>query len=384
MSVTTDDPIDAGLVRAPVHPGSTPADGAGDSRAEEQDPVGRPAKAATWWGTIPERGSLAALRLLVTIYRLLGRRGCRAILHGIALYFTAFAGSARRASREYLETLWATKKGRAALGHEPGLGDVLRHIHEFSINIFDRLVAWSGHLDEIEFRHRGSEVLFELAASGNGALLVGAHQGSFDMMRLLADKYEMTVNVLMFTKHATRINTFFEQLDSTSRIRVLEIEPSSLKTAFVIRECIERGEFVGILADRIHPGARDRPVYLDFLGRRTAFSLSPFVLASVLGCPVVHTQCIRLDERTYESSAKVLTDGLDPRLPRRRKAEALLRAYVAGIEETCWRAPYQWFNFFDFWGGQAGMGMPAEAAGRDGDRQRASLDDAAGDGAQER
>ena len=306
-------------------------------------------KTSGGWGNIPERGSLAALKFLITVYRVLGRRVCLVMVYGIAAYFTLLAHGARRASRQYLDALWNTPDGRRALGRPPGLSQVRHHIHEFSINVFDRLVAWSGDLGEIEFRHRGSEVLFDLAKSGRGAFLIGAHQGSFDMMRLLASKYEMTVNVLMFTKHATRINTFFEQLDAKSRIRVLEIEPNSLKTAFMIRECIARGEFVGILADRIHPGARDRPVACTFLGRETYFSLSPFLLASAFGCPVVHTQCIRLDERTYESSATVLTEMLEPGLPRRKRADALLRAYVGEIEKTCWRVPYQWFNFYDFW-----------------------------------
>ncbi len=344
------------------------------SRVENASPPPGPAPARQWWGSIPEVGSLAALRFLVLLYRAFGRRICLLVLHLVALYFTLLAGGARRASRLYLEVLWRTPQGREALGHEPRFGDVLHHIHEFSINIFDRLVAWSGHLGSIRFTHRGSEVLFELAASGNGAFLIGAHQGSFDMMRLLADKYEMTVNVLMFTKHATRINTFFEQLDPSSRVRVLEIEPGSLKTAFMVRECIARGEFVGILADRIHPGARDRPVYVDFLGRRTPFSASPFVLASVIGCPVVHTQCIRLDDSTYESSARVISEGIDPRLPRRRKAELLLRAYVAGIEETCFRAPYQWFNFYDFWA--AAEGAPSASKADDGDAPGPSDGDA--------
>jgi predicted LPLAT superfamily acyltransferase len=303
-----------------------------------------------WWGSIPERGSIAALKLLEWMHRRLGRRFCLAIVHAVAVYFTIVASAARRASRLYLDTLWSTPEGRRALGTAPSNRSVLRHILEFSINVFDRLVAWSGHLGEIRFEHRGSEVLFDLAKAGNGAFLVGAHQGSFDMMRLLADRYEMTVNVLMFTKHATRINAFFEQLDPGSRVRVLEIEPGSLKTAFLIRECIARGEFVGILADRIHPGAKERPVYIDFLGRRTAFSTTPFLLAAVIGCPVVHTQCIRLDDRTYESAATVLSATIDPSLPRRKKAELLLRAYVAEIEKTCLRAPYQWFNFFDYWG----------------------------------
>jgi predicted LPLAT superfamily acyltransferase len=349
----------------PAHAGEPAAD---ERAAAEKPPVLVRTKGS--WGSIPERGSMLGLRFLVAVYRTLGRRACLVMLHGIAVYFTLAARSARRASRIYLDTLWSTPQGRAALGRPPGFGATLHHIHEFSINVFDRLVAWSGNLEEISFEHRGSEVLFDLASSGSGAFLIGAHQGSFDMMRLLASRYEMTVNVLMFTRHATRINAFFEQLDPKSRIRVLEIEPNSLKTAFLIRECILRGEFVGILADRIHPGARDRPVHVPFLGRETAFSMSPFVLAATLGCPVVHTQCIRLDDRTYESSATVLSDLVDPALPRRRKADALLRAYVAEIEKTCWRAPFQWFNFYDFWPAQDGEAQhprgaaDAESAGK--------------------
>jgi predicted LPLAT superfamily acyltransferase len=336
--------------------------GAGDGTTDPQVAAEEPGAEAPrqWWGNIPEVGSLAALRFLVTLYRVFGRRACLVVLRVTALYFALLAGGARRASRQYLDVLWQTPRGRDALVHPPGFRAVLHHINEFAINIFDRLVAWSGQLGSIRFTHRGSEVLFDLASSGNGAFLIGAHQGSFDMMRLLADKYEMTVNVLMFTKHATRINTFFEQLDPSSRVRVLEIEPGSLKTAFVVRECIARGEFVGILADRIHPGARDRPVLVDFLGRPTPFSLSPFVLAAVIGCPVVHTQCIRLDDSNYESSARVISEGIDPGLPRRRKAELLLRAYVAGIEETCWRAPFQWFNFYDFWAAAPGEGCETD------------------------
>lgn len=321
-------------------PEGVPASGDGSGAAAE----------APSWGRMPERGSMAALKLLVAMYRVLGRRACLVVLHGIAVYFTLFAGGARRASRGYLDTLWATPRGREALGHAPSWRDVLHHIHEFSINIFDRIVAWSGDLGEIAFRHDGSEIMFELAESGRGAFLVGAHQGSFDMMRLLADKYRTPVNVLMFTQHAARINAFFEELDPNSRVRVLEVEPGSLKTAFAIRACIERGEMVGILADRIHPGGRDRPVTLEFLGRPTVFPLSPFLLATAFACPVVHVQCIRLDDRTYESSARRLDEGVDPRWPRRRRADALLRAYVARVEETCLRAPYQWFNFFDYWG----------------------------------
>lgn len=320
-----------------------------------EPPQSNPAKAAPdAWGSIPERGSMFALEVLQFLYRTFGRRVCLVVLHGISFYFTLFAPSARKASRSYLETLWSTPRGRDALGRPPSFLAVRKHIHEFSRNIFDRFVAWAGDLDANNFGHRNSELLFEFSERGEGAILLGAHQGSFDMLRLLADSSGLTINVLMFTKHATVINDFFEKLDPKSRVRVLEIEPGSMKTAFAVRDCIARGEFVGILADRIHPGSRERPVFVDFLGRPTAFSLSPFVLASVIGCPVVHTQCIRLDNGSYEAAATIISDKIDPSLPRRAKAEALLRAFVAEIEETCYRTPWQWFNFFDYWGDREG------------------------------
>jgi predicted LPLAT superfamily acyltransferase len=239
------------------------------------------------------------------------------------------------------------------LGHEPGLADVFRHIHAFSVNTFDRMVAWSGRLDDITFEHEGSEHLFALAGEGRGAILVGAHLGSFDMMRMLAEKYGLVVNVLMFTRHATRINAFLEALDPERRVRVLEIQPGSMQAAFAIKQCVERGEFVGILADRIHPGGRDRPTEVDFLGRATVFPLTPFLLGALLGCPMLAASCLRLDDGTYLARVRPLGTG-DLAAPvarraRAARARAMLEDWVGGLERECLRAPLQWFNFFDYW-----------------------------------
>ena len=53
------------------------------------------------------------------------------------------------------------------------------------------------------------------------------------------------------------------------------------------RACLERGEFVAVLADRIAAEWRTRVVEVDFLGGRAAFPPGPFVLASRLDCPIL-------------------------------------------------------------------------------------------------
>jgi predicted LPLAT superfamily acyltransferase len=241
---------------------------------------------------------------------------------------------------------------------------------EFAVQIFDRMVSWGESFDRIAMEKERSRELLELARTGRGGILVGAHLGSFDLLRLVAEQHDVRVNVLMFTAHADRINAFFERLDPRSRVRVLPIEPDSVQTAFAVRSRVERGEFVGILADRVPPGGRGRSELVPFLGRPAPFPTAPFELAAVLGCPLLLCLCLRTGDARYEAIARTLFDGPPaPRAERPARARALLEAYVRALEGFCRGAPLQWFNFFDFWA-QAG-GSDAGATARPAARPRA-------------
>jgi predicted LPLAT superfamily acyltransferase len=298
-----------------------------------------------------ERGSLAALRLMARVYALLGRRVVLAALYPIAAYFF-LRDRSRRASRRYLERVHAHPEGRKALPRPPGVFAPFRHYHEFAVQIFDRMVLWGGGLSELRMEHAGSEHLFALQRERRGALLLGAHLGSYDMPRELAGTYGLVLNAVMFTAHAERINRFFEQIDPRSRVRVLSLQPGSLRTAFEVKACLDRGELVGILADRVPVGSGETPVLLPFLGHAMAFPLAPFRLACMLGCPVLLSLCVRKGDAHYETVVRPLGGGA--RVPRREREKAALelaRAYVQGLEDTCVRHPYQWFNFYDAWEG---------------------------------
>jgi predicted LPLAT superfamily acyltransferase len=298
---------------------------------------------------VAERGSLAALRLGARIYQLLGRRVVLALLYPIAAYFFVRERS-RSASHRYLARVWAHPEGRKHLPGPPGFFAPFWHYHEFAVQILDRVVLWGGGLSQLRMDHAGSEHLFALQREGRGALLLGAHLGSYDMPRQLAGTYGLVLNAVMFTAHAERINRFFEQLDPSSRVRVLSLEPGSLRTAFDVKACLDRGELVGILADRVPAGSGETPIVLDFLGREMAFPLSPFRLACMLGCPVLLSLCVRKGDAHYETVVRPIGGGAKvPRHEREKAAVELARAYVQGLEDACVRHPYQWFNFYDAW-----------------------------------
>jgi predicted LPLAT superfamily acyltransferase len=300
------------------------------------------------WTSAAERGSIGALRAMAWLYRHFGRSFSVMILTPIAAYFLLRDGKSRRASLQYLRRLHAWPKS-GAFEREPGLRESLRHFREFAINIFDRLCVWTDAADRIEIRD-DSEHVFRLARERRGAILLGAHLGSFDMLRVLSERQKFKVNVLMFTRHAAQITSFFERLHPGAGLSVIQSEPGSLRSIFEIKACIEHGEFVGILGDRIGPSEHGRVATASFLGRPARFPLSPFLLAGLLGCPVVLSLCLRTGDARYETVVKPLTlGGVVPRAEREQRARELLAAYARSLEEACSRAPYQWFNFYDFW-----------------------------------
>ena len=277
---------------------------------------------------------------------MVGYRGLRLLLAPISIYYCLFAASARRASRDYLARM-AAAQGR----HEPiRILDTYRHFYNFSEVILDRLSLWFGSIDEFKVEIYGREHMKALVESKSGALLVGAHIGSFDVLRVVAREANIPVNVVMHSANAERINDAFEALDPELNVRVIDFDPSSAMAGFEIRNCVERGEFVAILGDRVRPGGKSRVAYANFLGKRAAFPQGPLLLPQVIRIPAILTIAIRTGPRAYDVYLEPLADGHPVPVGRREEIiQERVEHFAARLEHYCKKAPLQWFNFYDFW-----------------------------------
>jgi predicted LPLAT superfamily acyltransferase len=290
------------------------------------------------WLGARERGSSALLAFMIWVTRKLGRAVGRALLPPIVLYFTVFSGRSRAASRAFL--------GRA-LGRRATLGDVYRHYHAFAATLLDRVYLLSGRWDYFDVRLHGDAELRAIVARGKGCVLLGSHLGSFEALRAAAVfSAHWPLAMLMDNANAQKAARAFAALNPDLAGMIIEAgTPDSLIRA---KERLDAGALLGVLGDRLRPG--DKAVPCPFLGGTMRFPEAPYVIAAVLGAPVVLCFGLYRGGRRYDLHFEVFRDPLE--LPRGARAEAvaaLAREYAARLEHYARSAPYNWFNFYDVW-----------------------------------
>jgi len=291
------------------------------------------------WTTRRERGALPLIRLGVWIARRLGRRTARLFLYPLCLYFLVSSPAASRASRAYL---------RRALGRTPRLADIFTHFFTFASCLLDRVFLLNEQNDEFDITVHGEEALREIEQQGGGCMLFGAHFGSFEVARAIGRRRgTLPISLLMYEENAQKIRAALAAINPQLGTEVIGL--GRLDSLITVAERLRCGHFIGVLADRNFDG-KDLVRY-PFLGAPAAFPQGPFRVAMLLRRPVVLMVGIYRGGRRYEVHFEPLAEATEER-PRDTQAwlDEIMRRYVARVEHYCREAPFNWFNFYDFWG----------------------------------
>lgn len=315
-----------------------------DAAAADARSEAAPAAAGDW-SRQRERSNMLALRTMAWIATHLGRRVARLLLLPITLYFVAFAPQARRQSRRYLQR---------ALGRRAGLADRFRHVHAFASVVLDRLYFARGVLAPFDLRVSGVDLVAATLAEGRGAFLLGSHLGSFEVLNAVgASQPGLRVAMVMYPDNARMIQAIVRSVAPQLPLHVIAIgRPGS---TLEIRDWLDGGGLAGLLGDRLPPGeaARGGGVVRPFLGVPARFTDGPLRLAQLLRRRVVFMVGLYRGGKRYDVRFEELADFSrrpDDDAGRDRQLEQALDTYVARLEALVREAPYNWFNFHDFWG----------------------------------
>lgn len=305
------------------------------------------------WARQQEVKGLWGMRLMVLIWRLLGRKAFSLLLYPVVGVYWLISSTARKASQN-----WISRVRKQLVARQlpvPSKLTSYQHFLRFGHAMLDKIASWRGELQfdrDVVFAPGAEETLD--VSDSRGKLLLASHLGDIEACRALAQlQGSKTINALVFSDNAQRFKQIMEEMAPEAGLNLLPVTDIGPDTAIALKEKLDRGEWIAIVGDRIavspQRGNQWRVCWSPFMGQMAPFPQGPFILASILRCPVDLIFALRQQGklRIYcESFADLL---LLPRADRQNALQQTIDRYSARLEYYALQSPLDWFNFFDFW-----------------------------------
>ena len=290
------------------------------------------------WLDQQERGNPLVYRFMIWVSLRLGRSVGRALLYPICLHFAMFS---KETSKNLQMFLVRVLKRRASFQ------DRFRHYHCFAATLLDRIYFLTQQYHRFKINIHGAEALLSYVDRKRGCLLLGSHLGSFEVARACGlSNREVDIKLVMHEDNATMINSAIYQMLPSLPPSIISLgKPDSMLR---VKECVDQGGVVGILADRVMKNEKTVPC--DFLGRSANFPLGPMLLGSVLNVPVFLFFGLYRGGNRYDVYFELFAEQIEiQRQNREEEIQLLTQQYVERLEYYCRLAPSNWFNFYNYW-----------------------------------
>lgn len=321
------------------------------------------------WIDRPEGSGVVGYQIMRAIAVLCGRTVARLLLYPITAYFMLIRGPERRASRAYLRRL---------LGREPSQWEVFRHFLAFAAVTLDRLYLLSERFKRFDIRVFGLDELRSRWAQGRGVLLLGAHLGSFDALRVLSEaRSDVKIRVVIDLEQNPAISKVLNALNPKLAASVINARQEGTTTALAIKEALDERALVTMLADRARPG--NTVMAVDFLGEPAPLPTAPWQLAAALKVPVMLCFGLYRGGNRYDLHFEPFAEEIVIRRPNREASlRATMQRFADRLAHHARSAPYNWFNFYEFWHSHSSPGAappPSRGSGPPGtgDRRDSSI-----------
>lgn len=295
-------------------------------------------KGKAGWKDHSERSNPFTIKLICWIALNIGRNVARFFLYPITIYFFITSPKVIRSSKNYF---------RRVNNSSVSAKSVFKHIHHFSATILDRVYFLTDQHERFEINIFGHEIIEELMEKNQGAILLGTHHGSFEVLRSLVNKIKkVPLKVLMYRDHNQMITRIFDELNPDVAATVINLADAN--ALLEMQESVENGNFVGMLGDRVTEGERSTECVL--LNDKVSFPSSPILLASILKVPVILFYGIYHGGNRYDIHIELLAENIKiERKNRENDVQVWTQKVVSRLEHYIRLSPYNWFNFYDFW-----------------------------------
>jgi predicted LPLAT superfamily acyltransferase len=297
------------------------------------------------------RGTGLGFAIFFHAIRLLGHRAAYLLIAAVLPYFILFAPTARRASRAYL------RRALGARGLRWQVIDMWRHFRAFARSMVDDMLLLARREGALTYSRDGFEQIRDAYDRGQGVILLSAHVGNRGLAGARLDGIK--ANIVAFDNEARSIRRFLDRHRRQDVPNLIEVSDGPA-AAVSILSALKRGELVAMLADR---SRGDAVITVQLLGSPVDLPAGPFLIAVLSGAPALVTFAPKLGPNQQHFYARPLPIAASvPRAERREHAERLAHAYARELEAFIERWPYQWYNFYDYFGDAVSRTAAGDAA----------------------
>ncbi len=299
-------------------------------------------------------GGFWQFRLMLGIFRLLGPGFMAVLSRPVIFFFWLFSPGKRRYSREFLKRA-GVRRPRS-----------LRHFQSFGTSLVDKMAGWAGilELDDLEIDSgSGYRMLLEDLKAGRGVLALCSHLGNIEMLRALGS-LKMTsgeifpdLRILSIVEFngTGKFNEMLENIDGSSMEGIIPVSEIGPDTMIRLQEFVESGGMVVIAGDRTSATNDSKWIDQDFLGKNARFPYGVYYLADLLGAPVYTIFSLRQNDVSLKSRYRYIVNRAPVesgrgRQGRDKRIASLSGFFVERLEALARSNPYQWYNFYPFWG----------------------------------
>jgi predicted LPLAT superfamily acyltransferase len=289
---------------------------------------------ATWKGKT--RGGLLGYKIFVFLIRYAGLGAAYGLLRLVALWFVFFSPTATRAIYSFFRNRLNKGRWSSALA-------VYRTYWAFGQALIDRTAVLAGFENKFTYDFDGEQHIQEMAQTGKGGVLLSIHGGNWSMAgSMLEENVGQTarINIVMLEAEHQKIQRFLAQVQVKQAANIIEIG-NDFSHIIAMGLALRNGELLCMHGDRFLPGADTLEV--DFLGAKAHFPAGPFQLIYRMKVPYSFVFSFKENRQHYHFYAT-------PTLRTPASPQAAAQAFAHSIAQKLHQYPYQWYNFYDFWG----------------------------------
>ncbi|MGM9735305.1 MAG: hypothetical protein ACI3ZL_02730 [Candidatus Cryptobacteroides sp.] len=236
---------------------------------------------------------------------------------------------------------------RRRLGWSPlkSFAAVWRNHYAFGQVIIDRFAVYAGR--HYDFEVVGGDAFFRLLEGESGIVMFSSHVGNYELAGYSLKTADKPFSALVFGGETQTVMDNRARAFGRNNVRMIPVS-EDMSHIFALNEAVSEGGIASMPSDRLFGSSK--AVRCSFLGREADFPLGPFAFAVQKAVPVVAMFVMKTGAYRYKAYPYVL--DVPASGDRRERARMLAGEYVDRLEKVVREYPWQWFNYFDFWGAE--------------------------------